>query len=437
MQQTPSSELRPQRLIETYSGKLKDFSGQPVPPYAILSHRWLDEKEEVTFHDYLHLLPETKKKAGYRKIVEARRKAAKENLEYIWIDTCCIDRSNKSELDRNINSMYSYYQNSQICYVYLSDVWVKTSLRAGATIWGSEWFKRGWTLQELVAPKQLIFFKADWEPIGGRQQLTSVIHHLTGIPPSVLNGSTPIKSVDIRTRMSWCAGRETTKPPDLAYCLLGILEVSMAMDYTESRGSAFKRLQEVLAHKYPNKFKKFEDPESIYRFLLRQNAEVRVGMGQRHTVPQAGHALPQDALPRVGHALSQDALSRVGHALPQDVLPRVVHALPRAGHAFPRAGYAFPRAGHVLPRAGHALPPTGHALPRAGHALLQVGHAVGNAVSSVGHTGHWQQDAIRTPSSGSIQSCIIYGSRLQRANRLPQFSSKRSQPGPPSMGRKA
>ncbi|THU88053.1 hypothetical protein K435DRAFT_730246 [Dendrothele bispora CBS 962.96] len=347
MQQIPSSkpEQRPQRLIATRTGKFVDFSlGQPVPPYAILSHRWLDAKEEVNFNDYLHLRSETQKKAGYRKIVEARRKAANDYLEYIWIDTCCIDKSNESESDRNINSMYFYYQNSQICYVYLSDVWVKASLRAGATIWGTEWFKRGWTLQELVAPKRLIFFKADWEPIGERHQLTSVIHHLTGIPPSVLNGSTPVESLDICTRMSWCAGRKTTKPEDMAYCLFGILGVSMATDYSEGSRSAFTRLDEALVHKYPGKFNKFENPEriDIYQFLLRQNAEVRVRMGQRHAVPQASHTLLQDALPRAGHALPQ-----AGHALPQD-------ALQRAGHALPQ---------DALPRAGHALLPD--ALPRA------------------------------------------------------------------------
>ncbi|THU87951.1 hypothetical protein K435DRAFT_969692 [Dendrothele bispora CBS 962.96] len=275
MQQIPSSELRPQRLIETWSGKFRDFSGQPVPPYAILSHRWLEEKEEVSFNDYLHLRSETKKKGGYRKITEARKKAADDRLDYIWIDTCCIDKNNKSESNRNINSMYFYYRNSAICYVYLSDVWVKRSTRAGATIWGSEWFQRGWTLQELVAPKRLIFFRADWKPIGERHQLAGVIHRLTGISRSVLDGSKPIESVNIWTRMSWCAGRETTKPADLAYCLLGILGVSMDTRKVnmEDREEAFELLQKALALKYPE-FKEFRDPKNILPNLRRQNAEV-------------------------------------------------------------------------------------------------------------------------------------------------------------------
>ncbi|THU87562.1 hypothetical protein K435DRAFT_681500, partial [Dendrothele bispora CBS 962.96] len=236
----------PQRLIETRTGRFADFSSRPPRPYAILSHRWLHD-EEVTFNDYLHvhLQPSTRKKLGYRKIVQACKKAASEQLEYIWIDTCCIDRSNHNELTRNVKSMYSYYHNSEVCYVYLADIKVK-----GSPIWKSEWFQRGWTLQELVALRRLKFFGGDWGFLGNREQRTSVIHYLTGIPPSVLNGTTPICDVDIWTRMSWCAGRKTTKPPDLAYCLLGILGVSMDLDYTEDVRSAFKRLQKALGDSY-------------------------------------------------------------------------------------------------------------------------------------------------------------------------------------------
>ncbi|THU87557.1 hypothetical protein K435DRAFT_842482 [Dendrothele bispora CBS 962.96] len=293
MQQVSSFEMRPQRLIETRTGKFADFSGLPVPPYAILSHRW-SRGEEVNFNEYLHLRSATKKKLGYRKIVEARRKAAEDCLEYIWIDTCCIDQRDHSDVARNVKSMYSYYQNSQVCYVYLADVRVEGSSRVTATIWRSEWFQRGWTLQELVAPKRLIFFKADWEFIGDRHQLSSVIQNLTGIPPSVLDGSTSIYSVDVRTRMSWCAGRKTTKAPDLAYCLLGILGVSIDPDYTEDVQSAFKRLQKALVYTYPDTFKTFEDAESIYQILVRQNARARVGMDQLYVVPQASHAVQEN-----------------------------------------------------------------------------------------------------------------------------------------------
>ncbi|THU86625.1 hypothetical protein K435DRAFT_629188, partial [Dendrothele bispora CBS 962.96] len=214
------------------------------PPYAIVSHQCLHD-EEVNFNEYLHLQPATKKKLGYRKIVEACKKAVCDHLEYIWIDTCCINQSNHEEVARVVKSTYSYYHNSEVCYAYLADV-------KGSPIWRSKWFQRAWTLQELVAPRRLNFFKADWEFIGDRQQLTNDIHYLTGISPSVLNGSTPIHSVDIRTRLSWCAGRKTTKAPDLAYCLLGILGVSIDPDYTEDVQSAFKRLQKALIRSYPD-----------------------------------------------------------------------------------------------------------------------------------------------------------------------------------------
>ncbi|THU86631.1 hypothetical protein K435DRAFT_868090 [Dendrothele bispora CBS 962.96] len=147
------------------------------------------------------------------------------------VDTCCIDSSDCSEVVRSAKSMYSYYHNSEVCYVHLADVqnnskvcYVYPDVEVkGSPIWRSEWFQQGWTLQELVAPRRLEFFSADWEFIGDRHQLANDIHYLTGISPSVLNGSTPLHSVDIRTRMSWCAGRKTVGGPDLVYSLFGIL----------------------------------------------------------------------------------------------------------------------------------------------------------------------------------------------------------------------
>jgi hypothetical protein len=92
------------------SGKLNstDFSGKPIPPYAILSHRW--GGDEVLFEDLVNDTCESK--AGYGKILFCSEQAARDQLQYFWIDTCCIDKWNLRELSKAINSMFSWYQNA-------------------------------------------------------------------------------------------------------------------------------------------------------------------------------------------------------------------------------------------------------------------------------------------------------------------------------------
>jgi hypothetical protein len=222
----------------------------------------------------------TRKKLGHRKILGACNQASSDGLNFIWIDSCCINQSNHAEVARNINSMYSYYGKAEVCYAYLADVHnPKYGATYGCIEWlDSRWFQRGWTLQELLAPRQVVFFNGEWELIGDKHQKKFDISRRTGIPASVLEGNRSVEDVDIAERMTWCAGRQTTKPPDLAYCLLGILGVTMTPDYTEDVGMAFKRLQNILIRSYPNCLSDFQSGD-IYSTLLRQNARARIGAG--------------------------------------------------------------------------------------------------------------------------------------------------------------
>ncbi|KAK7437911.1 hypothetical protein VKT23_018346 [Stygiomarasmius scandens] len=276
----PSSDARPLRLINTKTHRLVDFPEHrdEYPSYAILSHRWLDE--EVTYQEYLRPRDETKRKSGYRKILQACKQASRDGFEYIWIDTCCINQEDQDEVARNVKSMYAYYGNSDVCYAYLVDISTKTGISyLTQRLWReSDWFKRGWTLQELVAPQQVVFFDSSWTQIGDKEKLKEEIHDLTGIPSSVLEGSKPIMEVDIRERMSWCAGRQTTIPADLVYSLLGILGVQLEPDYKENVVNAFRRLQNALINAYPEAYKIFEDSGNIHRILISNNARVRLGI---------------------------------------------------------------------------------------------------------------------------------------------------------------
>jgi hypothetical protein len=236
------------RLLNTNTLKLHYF-GSDVPRYAILSHTWGEEEgEEVTFDEIG--TPEGKLKTGYQKIKACCEQAKLHRYEYVWIDTCCIDKKSSSELTEAINRMYSYYRDAGICYAYLCDVPRRDidETRWEEITWHeSRWFERGWTLQELVAPKDVVFFNQKWEEIGTRASLKDDLSRITTISKLFLEEPEAVFSASVAQRMSWASKRKTTRPEDIAYCLLGIFNVHMPLLYGEG-DKAFMRLQlELLA----------------------------------------------------------------------------------------------------------------------------------------------------------------------------------------------
>ncbi|EXJ62786.1 hypothetical protein A1O7_03225 [Cladophialophora yegresii CBS 114405] len=217
-----------------------------IPPYAILSHTWGDDKDEVKFDDLKH--ESWKSKAGYTKIRFCAKQAKKDNLKYFWVDTCCINQANFTAYSEAINSMFRWYHDAAKCYVYLPDV----SMRKGdenymKPTWElafqhSRWFTRGWTLQELLAPASVEFFSQEEERLGNKETLEKQIHEITGIPIGALRGSS-LSQFSVEERMRWVAKRNTKKKEDKAYCLLGIFGVSMPLIYGEGEKKALDRLQ--------------------------------------------------------------------------------------------------------------------------------------------------------------------------------------------------
>jgi len=225
----------------------REFSQDKIPPYAILSHTW--GTEEVSFVDLVN--KSGKSKAGYHKIVFCGEQAARDNLRYFWVDTCCIDKRNNTELTKAINSMFRWYRNAVACYAYLSDVATSASNDVNAEIcqsaWEadfrrSRWFTRGWTLQELLAPASVIFYSSQHKQLGDKQSLVGLIHDITGIPISALHGH-PLDTFSATERMAWAANQQTMESEDGAYCLLGIFNIFMPLIYGEGKDSALKRLQ--------------------------------------------------------------------------------------------------------------------------------------------------------------------------------------------------
>ncbi|KAF5332998.1 hypothetical protein D9758_015194 [Tetrapyrgos nigripes] len=234
------------RLLNTHDLRLKSFDGD-MPPYAILSHTW--GKDEVTFQEMMMENREsaaTKRKAGWKKIFGACRYARKYDFEWIWIDTCCINKESSAELSEAINSMYAYYEDAQVCYVYLGEAVCSEDIRdAGSGFRRCKWFTRGWTLQELLAPSYVVFLDQDWEMIGTRYSLADVISSITSIPVSIFRDG-DFDKFSVAQKMSWAALRQTTRPEDMAYCLLGIFRVSMSPIYGEGGARAFMRLQQEI-----------------------------------------------------------------------------------------------------------------------------------------------------------------------------------------------
>lgn len=219
-------------LINTETLQLRSFQGKP-PRYAILSHRWGSDEDEVTFQDWRADHANISTRPGYIKIVSACEQAKQRGLEYLWVDTSCIDKSSSAELSEAINSMYRYYKQAQVCFAYLQDVDdVDTNLSQdpspdlSSQFCQSSWFTRGWTLQELLAPRDIDFFNSSWAFIGTKNTLNAAISVVTRIPAGFLLGR-PLHQASISTRMSWASNRVTTRLEDIAYCMLGIFEIHM------------------------------------------------------------------------------------------------------------------------------------------------------------------------------------------------------------------
>lgn len=177
----------------------------------------------------------------------------RDGLERAWVDTYFIDKSSSAELSEAINSMFGRYRNSKVCYAYLSDVesCIKREFfehdpqRRPRNLEESRWFTRGWTLQELIAPREVHFFCKVWNFLGHRHTLGHHIASIAGILSALFHGSKELNSFSVAQRMSWASKRQTTREEDTAYCLRGMFDIQMPLLYGEGT-KAFIRLQEEI-----------------------------------------------------------------------------------------------------------------------------------------------------------------------------------------------
>ena len=253
-------------LLNTTTKNLREFNGNEISKisYAILSHTWLPKDDdgntqEILFHEADQLSktdagpssePEIEQTAehrpGNKKVLSCCEIARRDGYDYVWIDTCCIDKRSSARLSEAITSMYQWYSRAAKCYVYLADF----SIFSHRGLRTCRWFKRGWTLQELIASKKVEFFDGEWNKVDyisvgiiGARKGTTNISELTGIGEQVFGDQDKLLKCGVPERMSWAAHRETTEPEDMAYCLMGLFNVQIPIQYGEGAEEAFKRLQ--------------------------------------------------------------------------------------------------------------------------------------------------------------------------------------------------
>ena len=229
------------KISRDQSLDMSAFEDQNIPPYAILSHTWGSPDDELSFVDFNKGLK--RRTPGYEKLQFCAKQATNNDLTYFWVDTCCINKKDISELQRSILSMFRWYANSAKCYALLSDV---SFAKWKQDIPHSRWFTRGWTLQELLAPREVEFFSKEGQMIGTKESLGQYIRQATRIPIEALRGLS-LASFTTDQRFSWALRRQTTVPEDKVYCLLGIFDISIPVLYGEGQSKALARLKRELA----------------------------------------------------------------------------------------------------------------------------------------------------------------------------------------------
>jgi Heterokaryon incompatibility protein (HET) len=288
------------RLLHSESLELRDFPNHEGITYAILSHTWAEE--EILFQDIdgfaaSSMPTRVKEKQGFKKIEACCAQAVRDGFDYVWIDTCCIDKRSSAELSEAINSMYRLYQDCTICYAYLTDVPNDASIETREQKFrGSRWFTRGWTLQELIGPLNLEFYGDQWPSkgqeasLGTKYSLRDLVSEITGIPEDGLVCS-DVRQSEYSTAkmMSWAANRSTTRVEDRAYSLLGLFNINMPLLYGEG-SRAFVRLQEEIL--------KVSSDETLFAWTNNSQAEVS-------PIPQGILAMSPDCFANSGRMIAK------------------------------------------------------------------------------------------------------------------------------------
>ncbi|KIK47413.1 hypothetical protein CY34DRAFT_799363 [Suillus luteus UH-Slu-Lm8-n1] len=275
---------------------------------AMLSHRW--GEQEPLLHDIKDKAVYELKEAGrFMKLQSFCKIARRAGYHWAWVDTCCIDQTNHVELQKSLNSMFTWYHHSALTVVYLSDV--PPSSKSGA-LTRSTWNTRGWTVPEFLAPKVIRFYQQDWTPYlndvsSNHKESAEIMHELedaTGIDARTLVTFQPGMR-DAREKLQWASTRVTTLPEDIAYSLFGIFGIQLPILYGENKQRALGRLlQEIVAQSGDITVLDWVGKPSTFNSCLPANI--------------SSYAAPPCTLPYLSEEEIQTAVSSLRHTVTMD-----------------------------------------------------------------------------------------------------------------------
>ena len=270
------------RLLNIEDFKIQDITETSklraaLEQCAIISHRW--GKDELTFQKHEERMKSEDyatqqynptntpsfsegESEGRLKLARACLKArqySEMDLKYIWMDTCCINKQEPNETEKAITSMFRWYSSAKVCFAYLPDVSEDSPQELEKDEHGnvikprvgsfesSDWFTRGWTLQELLAPKAMWFFDRYWRFLGTKDSMKAQIQNVTGIEAIYLHRD--VSQACMAIKMSWLARRQTKEVEDMAHCMFGLFGINTYVRYGEGEGAFLRLGQELIKQK--------------------------------------------------------------------------------------------------------------------------------------------------------------------------------------------
>ncbi|KAH9238567.1 hypothetical protein K456DRAFT_1178758 [Colletotrichum gloeosporioides 23] len=237
------------KLVHATTGQIHFFPDPNNVRYVFFSHAWSSPRDnEWPCYDSNGALEPTGISPSPSIVRNVLKLAQKHGFDYAWIDSLCIDKTSSAEISETIVSLSSYLENSDYCFAYLADFTASSVSPNVPSLSRCKYWTRSWTLQQMVVPSRVLFFDSQFQCIGDRSssQFAGLISSITGVDEDVLCGRRALQDISIARRMSWAAGRESSRPEDTIYALLGLFDVLMPVMYGEGDTRAIRRLQQEI-----------------------------------------------------------------------------------------------------------------------------------------------------------------------------------------------
>jgi hypothetical protein len=295
--------------------------------FAMLSHRW-EGKEPLLQDIQDKVLYELNPVGSMVKLQSFCKIACCAGYRWAWSDTCCIDKSDSVKHQEAINSMFTWYQHSALTIIYLSDV--PPSSESGALA-NSAWNTRGWTAQELLASKVILFYQKDWTLYLNDR---SPNHKESIAIMQELEYATRIDRRDIvdfrpgmkcaRETLQWASIRVTTLQEDIAYSLSGVFGVRLRVDYGEKKQCALGRLlRKVIAQSGDITALDWIGKPSEFNSCL--PADITSYAAPPFKLPSLSEEDIQSSVSSLRGAVALESASRLYHKLDYLSAPRFTH----------------------------------------------------------------------------------------------------------------